>query len=107
MVYELTYCSDKPCQKGKVQGSLHIILIHICILNPSFFSFLFFFLNPQVLLSMGVFIPEPDPNKSPGTIEECHDTLDIYKALCSEAYISLASGDPIERAFQMYKRLIR
>ncbi|XP_072050933.1 short transient receptor potential channel 4-like [Amphiura filiformis] len=59
----------------------------------------------EILIKMGAFIPEPDPNKSTNTLEETHDLIDIYKALCSEAYISLASVDPIDTAFGLCRIL--
>ncbi|XP_033099112.1 transient-receptor-potential-like protein isoform X3 [Anneissia japonica] len=63
----------------------------------------------KVLLKYGSTIPDPDTSDflrtEKHTLQRSVGTLNIYRALASEAYISLTSTDPIGTAFSMCDRL--
>ncbi|XP_071958042.1 short transient receptor potential channel 4-like [Antedon mediterranea] len=63
----------------------------------------------KVLLKYGATVPDPDTSDflrtEKHTLQRSVGTLNIYRALASEAYISLTSRDPIGTAFSMCGRL--
>ncbi|XP_070549662.1 transient-receptor-potential-like protein [Ptychodera flava] len=63
-----------------------------------------------ILLSYGARIDDPESDNyvditAKHTLQHSLGTLQVYKALCSEAYITLTSVDPIDRAFELSDKL--
>ncbi|XP_077985600.1 short transient receptor potential channel 4-like [Glandiceps talaboti] len=64
----------------------------------------------KLLLHHGAYVEDPREKRGSyvtekHTLQHSLGMLNIFKALCSEAYISLTSLDPIERAFKLSERL--
>ncbi len=84
-------------------------IIFLLFLSTLYYQFLFDIFSLQTLLRYGAIIPDPESAESQRTekhtLQHSVGTLNVYRALASEFYISLTSLDPIGTAFTLSDKL--